>query len=171
MVSGCNIPAIQLQIAMGVPLHRIRDIRILYGMDPHSNTEIDFDGSNPESVNKQRKPQPKGHVVACRITAENPDTGFKPGMGALTELTFRSSDSVWGYFSVQASGGLHEFADSQFGHLFAYSPSSRDEARKNMIISLKELSIRGDFRTTVEYLIRLLETPTFIRLSVLVWWG
>ncbi|PWN29106.1 putative acetyl-CoA carboxylase [Jaminaea rosea] len=170
MVSGVNIPAAQLQVAMGIPLNRIRDIRTLYGMDPRGSDPIDFDFVDPESHKKQRKPQPKGHVVACRITAENPDTGFKPGMGALTELTFRSSDSVWGYFSVQASGGLHEFADSQFGHLFAYSPSSRDEARKNMIISLKELSIRGDFRTTVEYLIRLLETPTFIGNSLNTGW-
>lgn len=170
MVSGVNIPSAQLQVAMGIPLNRIRDIRTLYGMDPRGSDAIDFEFTDPESYKRQRKPQPKGHVVACRITAENPDVGFKPGMGALTELTFRSSDSVWGYFSVQASGGLHEFADSQFGHLFAYSPSSRDEARKNMIISLKELSIRGDFRTTVEYLIRLLETPTFIDNSLNTGW-
>ena len=32
---------------------------------------------------------------------------------------------------------------------------------RNMVIALKELSIRGDFRTTVEYLIKLLETDHF----------
>lgn len=31
-----------------------------------------------------------------------------------------------------------------------------------MALALKELSIRGDFRTTVEYLIKLLETEDFI---------
>lgn len=30
-----------------------------------------------------------------------------------------------------------------------------------MVLALKELSIRGDFRTTVEYLIKLLETDSF----------
>jgi acetyl-CoA carboxylase/biotin carboxylase 1 len=30
-----------------------------------------------------------------------------------------------------------------------------------MIVALKELSIRGDFRTTVEYLIKLLELEAF----------
>ena len=30
-----------------------------------------------------------------------------------------------------------------------------------MVMALKELSIRGDFRTTVEYLGRLLENPAF----------
>ena len=32
----------------------------------------------------------------------------------------------------------------------------------NMVLALKELSIRGDFRTTVEYLIGLLETDDFV---------
>lgn len=32
---------------------------------------------------------------------------------------------------------------------------------RNLVIALKELSIRGDFRTTVEYLITLLETESF----------
>lgn len=32
---------------------------------------------------------------------------------------------------------------------------------RNMVVALKELSIRGDFRTTVEYLINLLETENF----------
>ncbi|EPQ31237.1 uncharacterized protein PFL1_01422 [Pseudozyma flocculosa PF-1] len=169
MVSGVNIPAAQLQVAMGIPLYSIRDIRTLYGMDPRGNEVIDFDFADPESVKTQRKPQPKGHVVACRITAENPDTGFKPGMGALTELNFRSSTSTWGYFSVGTSGALHEYADSQFGHIFAYG-ADRSEARKQMVISLKELSIRGDFRTTVEYLIKLLETDAFESNTITTGW-
>jgi len=169
MVSGCNIPAVQLQVAMGVPLYRIRDIRTLYGMDPHGVTEIDFDGSNPDSVNTQRKPTPKGHVVACRITGENPDAGFKPSSGNLTELNFRSNSNVWGYFSVSSAGGLHEYADSQFGHIFAYG-MERGEARKSMVVALKELSIRGEFRTTVEYLIKLLEKPEFENNTLTTQW-
>ncbi|CAG2066805.1 unnamed protein product, partial [Timema podura] len=85
---------------------------------------------------------------------------FKPSSGTVQELNFRSSKNVWGYFSVGASGGLHEFADSQFGHCFSWG-ETREQARENLVIALKELSIRGDFRTTVEYLIKLLETPTF----------
>ncbi|KAM6496983.1 acetyl CoA carboxylase [Amanita muscaria] len=160
MVTGVNLPAAQLQVAMGVPLHRIRDIRQLYGVAPNGTSEIDFDMTKPDSNQLQRKPRPKGHVVAVRITAENPDAGFKPSSGSLQELNFRSSTNVWGYFSVSTAGGLHEFADSQFGHIFAYG-EDRDESRKNMIVALKELSIRGDFRTTVEYLIKLLELEAF----------
>ncbi|KAI5984263.1 acetyl-CoA carboxylase [Pisolithus albus] len=160
MVTGVNLPAAQLQIAMGIPLHCIRHIRQLYGVAPNASSEIDFDMIKPESNQLQRKPHPKGHVVAVRITAENPDAGFKPSSGSLQELNFRSSKNVWGYFSVASAGGLHEFADSQFGHIFAYG-EDRGESRKNMIVALKELSIRGDFRTTVEYLIKLLELEAF----------
>lgn len=160
MVSGVDLPAAQLQIAMGLPLHRIRDIRLLYGADPNTASEIDFDFSKENSAQTQRKPKPKGHTTACRITSEDPGEGFKPSNGTMHELNFRSSSNVWGYFSVGSSGGIHSFSDSQFGHIFAYG-ENRSASRKHMVVALKELSIRGDFRTTVEYLIKLLETPAF----------
>ncbi|KAA1468959.1 acetyl CoA carboxylase [Dentipellis sp. KUC8613] len=169
MVSGVNLPAAQLLVAMGIPLHRIRHIRQLYGVAHNASSEIDFDMVKPESNQLQRKPRPKGHVVAVRITAENPDAGFKPSSGSLQELNFRSSTNVWGYFSVGTAGGLHEFADSQFGHIFAYG-QDRSESRKNMVVALKELSIRGDFRTTVEYLIKLLETQAFEENTMTTGW-
>lgn len=40
----------------------------------------------------------------------------------------------------------------------------------NMVVALKELSIRGDFRTTVEYLIKLLETESFQQNSIDTGW-
>ena len=120
MVSGVNLPAAQLQIAMGLPLHRIRDIRLLYGADDKTSTEIDFDFSKENSSQTQRRPKPKGHTTACRITSEDPGEGFKPSSGTMHELNFRSSSNVWGYFSVGTAGGIHSFSDSQFGHIFAY---------------------------------------------------
>lgn len=54
------------QIAMGVPLHRLKDIRLLYGESPWGVTPISFDTpANP--------PLARGHVIAARITSENPD--------------------------------------------------------------------------------------------------
>ncbi|KAM6049506.1 acetyl-CoA carboxylase 1 isoform 3-T4 [Chlamydotis macqueenii] len=153
MVADVNLPAAQLQIAMGIPLHRIKDIRVMYGVSPWGDASIDFE-------NSAHVPCPRGHVIAARITSENPDEGFKPSSGTVQELNFRSNKNVWGYFSVAAAGGLHEFADSQFGHCFSWG-ENREEAISNMVVALKELSIRGDFRTTVEYLIKLLETESF----------
>lgn len=169
MVTGVNLPAAQLQIAMGIPMHRIRDIRTMYGVDPHVSTEIDFEFKAESSLTLQRRPAPKGHCTACRITSEDPGEGFKPSGGNLHELNFRSSSNVWGYFSVSNQSSIHSFSDSQFGHIFAFG-ENRQASRKHMVVALKELSIRGDFRTTVEYLIKLLETPDFEGNTITTGW-
>ena len=55
----------QFQIAMGVPLHRLKDIRLLYGESPWGVTPIAFDTpTNP--------PVARGHVIAARLTSESP---------------------------------------------------------------------------------------------------
>lgn len=51
---------------MGVPLYRIKDIRVLYGESPWGDFPICFE--NPTNA-----PNPRGHVIAARITSENPD--------------------------------------------------------------------------------------------------
>ncbi|RVE63621.1 hypothetical protein OJAV_G00138120 [Oryzias javanicus] len=135
MVADVNLPTAQLQIAMGIPLHRIKDIRVLYGLQPWGDCPIDFEALS-------NTPCPRGHVIAARITSENPDEGFKPSSGTVQELNFRSNKNVWGYF----------------------------KAISNMVVALKELSIRGDFRTTVEYLIKLLETESFQHNSIDTGW-
>ncbi len=43
MISGVNLPATQTLIGMGVPLHRIPDVRRLFGQAPDGTGPIDFD--------------------------------------------------------------------------------------------------------------------------------
>lgn len=68
MVSDVNLPAAQLQISMGLPLNCIKDIRLLYSESAWGDSYIDFDAP-------RHKPHPWGHVIAARITSENPDEG------------------------------------------------------------------------------------------------
>lgn len=82
MVADVNLPACQLQIAMGLKLNRIKEIRLLYGESAWGDSEIDFTKS---------RARPWGHVIAARITSENPDEGFKPSSGTVQELNFRST--------------------------------------------------------------------------------
>lgn len=152
-ITGVNLPATQLQVAMGIPLYNIPEVRKLYGKEMYGTDVIDF-------LEEEYKPI-ESHVIAARITAENPDEGFKPTSGSIERIKFQSTSNVWGYFSVGANGGIHEFADSQFGHLFAKGPT-REHARKALILALKEIEVRGEIRTTVEYLVQLLETEAFI---------
>ncbi len=171
LVTGVNLPAAQLQIAMGIPLHRIHDIRLLYGVDPESDGKIDFDfeRSRGNACQNQQCPRPKGHAIACRITSEDPREGFKPSAGQVRDLNFRSSPNVWGYFSISPTSRIHGFNDSQFGHIFAYG-ETRSQSRKNMVMALKELSIRGEFHHTVEYLINLLEMSDFKNNAISTSW-
>ena len=152
-ITGVNLPATQLQVAMGIPLYNIPEVRRLYGKeDIYGTGKIDFLEEDYKSIDS--------HVIAARITAENPDEGFKPTSGSIERIKFQSTSNVWGYFSVGSNGGIHEFADSQFGHLFAKG-ATREQARKSLVLALKEIEVRGEIRTTVEYLVQLLETEAF----------
>lgn len=160
-ILGINLPACQLQVAMGLPLCRIRDIRRLYGRHPLGSDTIDFEFA-------ERCPPPR-HCIAVRITAENPDAGFQPTSGKFEALQFRSAVDVWGYFSVNSSGLIHEYADSQFGHVFA-SGRDRESARRAMIVSLKELDIRGDMSTTTQYIINMMQTKDYVNNAIDTSW-
>jgi len=152
-ITGVNLPATQLQVAMGIPLYEIPQVRQLYDKpDTYGTEKIDFLAERYRDIDS--------HVIAARITAENPDEGFKPTSGSIERIKFQSTPNVWGYFSVGANGGIHEFADSQFGHLFAKGPN-REQARKALVLALKEMEVRGNIRNSVEYLVKLLETEDF----------
>jgi acetyl-CoA carboxylase/biotin carboxylase 1 len=160
-ILGINLPCCQLQVAMGIPLHRIADIRKLYGRHIKGVDTIDFQYSE--------KCCPPRHCIAVRVTAENPECGFQPTSGLIRELHFHSAIDVWGYFSVNNSSLVHEFADSQFGHIFA-SGSNRENARRAMVVALKELQIRGEIRTTQEYIVKLLQSDDFVCNNITTEW-
>jgi len=161
-ITGTNLPATQLQVAMGIPLYNMPEVRNLYGRP-------DAYGTDPIDFLEERYLDIDCHIIAARITAENPDEGFKPTSGSIERIKFQSTPNVWGYFSVGANGGIHEFADSQFGHLFAKGPD-RESARKALVMALKEVEVRGDIRNSVEYLVKLLETDDFRTNSIDTAW-
>jgi len=99
-ITHTNIPSIQLQVAMGIPLSNISDIRNFFQCeDKNACDPIDFANATPRD--------PDGHVIACRITAENPEEGFQPTCGGVVELNFRNSPDLWGYFSILSQGAIH----------------------------------------------------------------
>ncbi|CAK9065571.1 Acetyl-CoA carboxylase 2 [Includes: Biotin carboxylase] [Durusdinium trenchii] len=160
-ITGVNMPATQLQIAMGLPLYNIPDIRRFYGMDPTQNSPIDFFAVDYPPITS--------HCCASRITAENPDEGFKPTSGKINSVRFQSSGDCWGYFSVGLKGGIHEFADSQFGHIFAKGPN-REAARKSLRFALMNLDISGEIRHPVDYLVDLIETKEYRENTIDTMW-
>ncbi|KAF1745296.1 hypothetical protein MXB_2628, partial [Myxobolus squamalis] len=160
IIANVNLPSCQLQVAMGKSLNEIEDLKVfikssdIAGGFKYNDTEVK---------------SPNGHVISARITAENAEDGFIPCGGCLRQLNFRSSKNIWGYFSVHAEGKLHKHADSQFGHLFSWG-HTREEARKGMVLALKELSIHGEIRTTIDFLVNVMEHPIFLRNGSHVEW-
>jgi acetyl-CoA carboxylase/biotin carboxylase 1 len=67
MISNINIPAVQLQIAMGIPLHRIMEIRMFYELDRYGTTKLAED--------KLVRTKTNICVIAARITSEDPAEG------------------------------------------------------------------------------------------------
>ena len=125
----CAHPDQYRLVCSGVPLEKVPQIRRFYG-------KSDSDKTSPIDFLKDLYVYPDRHVIASRITAENPDDGFKPTSGKIERIKFQSSVACWGYFSIGAKGGIHEYADSQFGHIFAHG-ANREEARKALMLSLK----------------------------------
>lgn len=98
-ISNVNLPATQLQCAMGIPLYKIPEVRRFYGKeDIYGDDVIDFLEEDYAPINT--------HVIAARITAENPDEGFKPTAGSIERVKFQSKSDVWGYFCVGKSSFL-----------------------------------------------------------------
>nr|ASZ00201.1 acetyl-CoA carboxylase 1 [Hypseocharis bilobata] len=162
-IAEINLPAAQVAVGMGIPLWQIPEIRRFYGMEHGGG----YDGwrktsvlATPFNFDKAESTRPKGHCVAVRVTSEDPDDGFKPTSGKVQELSFKSKPNVWAYFSVKSGGGIHEFSDSQFGHVFAFG-ESRALAIANMVLGLKEIQIRGEIRTNVDYTIDLLHASDY----------
>ena len=86
---------------MGIPLYRIPEVRKFYGKpDMYGDDKINFLEEDYKTIDS--------HVIAARITAENPDEGFKPTSGTIERIKFQSTSNVWGYFSVGPNGGIHE---------------------------------------------------------------
>jgi acetyl-CoA carboxylase/biotin carboxylase 1 len=73
------------------------------------------------------------------------------------------------FICFQSGGGIHEFADSQFGHVFAYGVT-RSAAITNMSLALKEIQIRGEIHTNVDYTVDLLNAPDFRENTIHTGW-
>lgn len=162
-IAGVNLPATQLAVGMGIPLWRLPELRRLFGQPAGGGTntwQVAAREAVPFDFDTVAQVPPRGHVVAVRVTSEDPDDGFKPTSGRVQELSFRSKPDVWAYFSIKSGGGIHEFSDSQFGHLFAFG-ETRQAAIANQILTLNELHIRGEIRTNVDYTVDLLKADEF----------
>jgi Biotin carboxylase C-terminal domain len=58
---------------------------------------------------------------------------------------------------------------AQFGHLFAKG-DTREAAIRAMVVALKEVKIRGEIRTIVDYAVEMIQSPDFVNNSIHTGW-
>ena len=134
-VTGVDLVKLQLRIAADEPL-------------PLKQADIRF----------------TGHAIECRINAEDPDKGFMPRPGTLSELTLPAGPGVRVDTHAFPSYELPPYYDSLVAKLIVWD-ENREAAIARMQRALAELHVSG-IKTTREFHQRLLAEPAFVAADV-----
>ncbi|WP_214957586.1 acetyl/propionyl/methylcrotonyl-CoA carboxylase subunit alpha [Arthrobacter sp. ISL-69] len=130
MVSGIDLIKLQLHIAGGLPLGLEQD-------------DIVF----------------SGHAIECRINAEDPDRGFAPSPGTISNFRSPGGFGVRMDTHIESGYRIPPFYDSMIGKLICWG-QDRSEAIARMIRALDELVVDG-VSTTSQFQKRILESAEF----------
>ncbi len=131
MITGVDIVQEQLRIATGEPLGDL-----------------------------QRRFEPKGHSIECRINAEHPST-FAPSPGTITALHFPGGTGVRIDSHVYQGYTVSPYYDSMLAKIIVHG-ATRDHAVRRMQRALDECVIEG-ISTNVAFHSWLFEHPDFVR--------
>lgn len=131
VLTGLDLVKMQLAIARGEPL-------------PIDQAAVTFNG----------------HAIECRINAEDPDKGFMPRAGRLTEFMPPSGPGIRVDSHAYPGYDLPPYYDSLIAKVIAWGPD-RGAAIARMRRALSDFKIEG-VATTIDFHKRLLEEPRFI---------
>ena len=130
-VTGVDLVKEQIRIASGQPLsYRQKDIHIT------------------------------GHAIECRINAENPEKGFRPSPGTITDMYFPGGKGIRIDAAVYSGYTVQPYYDSMIAKLIVWA-KNRDEAIRKMQSALGEIIIEG-IDTNVDYQYEILNHPDFL---------
>lgn len=108
--------------------------------------------------------KPEGHAIEFRITAEDPDHGFRPSPGRVKKLHFPGGRGVRVDSHLYQGYSIPPHYDSLIAKIIVHA-KTRDEAIKKGSAALTELKIEG-IRTNREFLLRILESSDFLKQKV-----
>ena len=103
--------------------------------------------------------EPKGHAIEARIYAEDPDAGFLPMSGRVLRL--RWPEGVRVDHALREGLEITPDFDPMLAKIVARG-ADREEARGRLLAALRKTCVLG-VHTNVSWLIRMLETPEFVR--------
>ena len=107
----------------------------------------------------QRDVRRHGHAIECRIYAEDPDNGFMPSPGVLTEIERPSGPGVRVDSCAYPGWRVPLEYDPLIAKLAVWAPT-RPEAIARLRTALDEYSI-GGIHTTIEFFRNVVDDPDF----------
>jgi acetyl-CoA carboxylase biotin carboxylase subunit len=112
----------------------------------------------PLSVSQQQI-ELRGHAIECRINAEDPDKGFLPNPGRISEYLPAGGIGVRVDSAAYTGYTIPPYYDSMIGKLIVWAPT-RNEAIARMIRALSEFHIEG-VKTTIPFHLKVLDHEKF----------
>lgn len=109
---------------------------------------------------RQEDLRPRGWSMECRITAEDPENGFLPALGRISDVRMPSGPGVRVDSHIFEGYEVPPYFDSLLAKLITRG-ADREQARRRMLRALDEFPIAG-VRTTVPFHRALLQHPAFV---------
>ena len=109
---------------------------------------------------KQEDVHITGHAIECRINAENPEKGFRPSPGTITDMYLPGGKGVRIDAAIYSGYTVPPYYDSMLAKLIVHA-KNRDEAIRKMRSALGEVIIEG-IDTNVDYQYEILNHPDFV---------
>ncbi|MCF2681650.1 acetyl-CoA carboxylase biotin carboxylase subunit [Faecalicatena contorta] len=102
-----------------------------------------------------------GHAIECRINAENPEKGFRPSPGTITDMYLPGGKGIRIDSAIYSGYTIPPYYDSMVAKLIVWA-KNRNEAILKMRSALGEVIIEG-IDTNVDYQYEILNHPDYIR--------
>ena len=113
-----------------------------------------------EKLSISETPEMRGHVIECRINAEDPARNFQPSPGKIDVFHMPGGNGVRVDTHVYAGYTVPPFYDSMIAKLIVHG-RDRPEALAKMRLALDTFIIQG-VTTTIPFLGTLMDHPNFI---------
>lgn len=101
-----------------------------------------------------------GHAIECRINAEDPEKGFRPSPGTITDLYLPGGKGIRIDTAIYSGYTIPPYYDSMIAKVIVWA-KNRTEAIRKMQSALGEIIIEG-IDTNVDYQYELLSHPDFL---------
>ena len=101
-----------------------------------------------------------GHAIECRINAENPEKGFRPSPGTITDMYLPGGKGIRIDSAIYSGYTIPPYYDSMVAKLIVWA-KNRGEAIQKMRSALGEVIIEG-IDTNVDYQYEILHHPAYI---------